>query len=423
MKKSILMLILIFFILNSMIAGKTAYLLSQNDPVGQKGTISFLLHTDKTYSNGKWEYNFTQTLVELPGLATCLLQRNFLNVGIFFLWAGNEVNRGFHIELIELPGPESYFLQFTWDAEKGLSEGYINGISLRCEGVRFEPWEIQGKATRYRVPNGPNRVTNVQFLSRYMPRKEAIMLVPEELLAKGKYLLGLHDLPAPLDIRGRKGKLLYASKMNDQKSVRDWILEGPGEISFEDNKMIMRSKTPNPPTRGTGHVNYWCPVEFPESFIVEWEFEPLKKHGLSIIFFAAKGENGEDIFDPVLPKRNGHYPHYTTGSIMNYHIIYFSNLPLYQTGNIATRMRKSNKFSDIAFGPISIKPNARDFQQMRLIKDRAHIQLLVNGKLCLDFTDPGEERWGPALTGGKIGLRQMAVTVGAYKNFQVWEFY
>lgn len=49
------------------------------------------------------------------------------------------------------------------------------------------------------------------------------------------------------------------------------------------------------------------------------------------------------------------------------------------------------------------------------------IIIIVNGKVCLDFADPGSERWGPVLGGGRISFRQMAVTMAAYRDFNVWE--
>ncbi len=58
---------------------------------------------------------------------------------------------------------------------------------------------------------------------------------------------------------------------------------------------------------------------------------------------------------------------------------------------------------------------------MRLIKDGAHIQLQVDGRVSIDYTDPGTARYGPIHTDGKIGLRQMQWTIAQYRNFRVWE--
>ena len=75
----------------------------------------------------------------------------------------------------------------------------------------------------------------------------------------------------------------------------------------------------------------------------------------------------------------------------------------------------------MALGQIGITPGVKEFHRMRMIKDGAHMQLQVNGKAYLDFADPGSERWGPVLGGGRISFRQMAATMAAYRNFNVWE--
>ncbi|UCH93305.1 MAG: DUF1961 family protein [Candidatus Aminicenantes bacterium] len=394
-----------------------------DNPVSREGTVSFILHTDKTYSNGKWEHVFTQPLVELPGLAKCILERSYANVSITFQWEKDEIHRGFYLVFKELPGPGKYFIQFTWDAGKGLADMYMNGISARKENSRYyTPWEVKGAAVSTRIPPGANRVTEVNVLSEYLPEEEALKQVPKELSGKMAHLLITKNLPSPLDMKKRKGKLLYASKMNNKASMMDWVLEGPAEIRFQDNMMIMRSQIPNPPDDSTGHFNYWCPVDFPGDFIAEWEFKPLKEPGLTHIFFAAKGVKGEDIFDPALPERDGHYSQYHSGAINNYYIIYYSNRRVLRTTNIATiYLTKSPNPSTLALGQIGITPGVMEFHRLRLIKDGGHIQLLVNGKVYLDCTDPGSDRWGPVLGGGKIGFRQMAETEAAYRNFNVWE--
>jgi hypothetical protein len=396
---------------------------SLDNPVKDSGAVSFILNTDKTYRNGSPEENFSQILLKLPGLATCLLQRDTSGIFITMQWDSGGTHTGYYILLTELPGPAKYHIQFTWDAEKGLSDGYFNGIPIRLENPLYcQRWEVKGTATRVYVPGGPNRVADVHVSNRYRPRDEAMTRVPKALKGKYDYLLGQKDLPPPMDIGGKKGKLLYSTRMDSEASMKDWVLEGPGIIDFVDNSTIMRSQIPNPPDGSTGHFNYWCPESFPDNIVVEWEFKPFTDKGVCHLFFAAKGQKGEDIFDSALPKRDGHFQQYINGVINNYYFIYFSNLDLMRTSNMATVwLAKSSKQSIMALGQIGITPGVKEFHRMRMIKEDAHMQLQVNGKVYLDFTDPGSERWGPVLGGGRISFRQMAVTMAAYRNFNVWE--
>ena len=93
-----------------------------------------------------------------------------------------------------------------------------------------------------------------------------------------------------------------------------------------------------------------------------------------------------------------------------------------RTSNVATTwFNKSSKQSVLALGQIGVTPGDKEFHKIRVIKDGAHMQIIINGKVCLDYTDPGNERWGKVLGCGKISFRQMAVTIAAYRNFNVWE--
>ncbi len=393
------------------------------DSLSQQGYISFTLQTDTTYRNGGNEDPFSQVLFDLPGLGTCAFERSHYSIFLYFVWANQTKHNGFYILFDELPGPEEYHIQFTWDARRGLADGYVNGVSFRTEREKYyQPWEVKGSATQIDIPPGPNKISNVDILAEYLPGETVKQKVPNSLLGKTAHLTSPSKLSSRIDVSERRGSLLYESKMDSEDSIGDWILEGPGEINFENSKMIMRSQIPDPPDGSTGHFNIWCPADFPENIIVEWDFQPLSDVGVCHIYTAARGKNGEDIFDPSLPPRDGHFQQYINDAINNYYTIYFTNRRMMRTTNFATSwLVKSSNASVMTLGQTAVAPGDKRFHRMRLIKEGGHIQLFTDDKLCLDFTDPGNERWGEILGGGKISLRQMAVTVAAYRNFQVWE--
>jgi len=418
---NVLTLLLIFIHTVNGFSLENTKILPLENPVHQRGTISFILKTDKTYSNGLWEYEFRQTLVELPGLARCVLLRQYDAVIIAFEW--ENVNTGFYLFLKELPGPETYHLLFTWDAERGFANGYFNGMLFRKENSKYySPWEPVGKATQVEIPLGPNRVTDIHVLSQYTQEDEAVTRIPKSLSGKKSNLMSQENFPAPMNVSKRKGKLIYTSKMSTQADIADWILEGPAEITFKENSMIMQSKVPNPPAGTNGHFNIWCPADFPKCFIAEWEYRPVSEYGISLVFFATRGLNGENIFDPTLAKRDGVFQPYVNGDIHNYWIVFYSNhLRMRVTNYATTYLNKSSPSSILSIGKTGIVPGSTVFHHVRLIKDDGHIQFQVNDKVVLDFIDTGSDRWGPVLDGGKFSFRQMAFTIGAYKNFNVWD--
>lgn len=388
-------------------------------PVSQTGTVTFQLSTDKTYRNGKGQENYSQQIVELPGIMQIEFRRRDPVVNIVWTWTrkSDEGMTKFHdilVDLADLPGPETYFLQFTWDSARGLSEAYFNGRPLRVPGARFSPWWVHTQATKLVTGEGALKIEQVEVKADYTPPQLAMAAVPDRFFGRHNHLIGFTRAPGEIDVTRRRGKLLYQSLMDSPESLEGWVAEGPMHRRYRDGSVLLRAAD------FANHFVFWCPQDFPERFVAEWDFEPLSHYGLAIVFFAARGQNGEDIFDPALPKRDGNFRHYIRGAITSYHISYFANIENFQMGRVDSNMRKNNQFYRVGGGPIAIPPGASGWHHMRLVKDGNHIQLSADGQVSVDWTDDNAERYGPPHGGGKIGLRQMSPTVGAYRNFRVW---
>ena len=211
-----------------------------------------------------------------------------------------------------------------------------------------------------------------------------------------------------------KGKLIYSNAFASEKDVKDWKMEGPGKIEFVDNAMQMYS--PNE----EGHHVFWCPVDFPKNFIAEWDAQNLETDaGLCIIFFAAKGLQGQSIFDSSMPKRTtGVFTDYTKGAMNCYHISYYANAqddPHRETANL----RKNKGFNLVLTGEKGIPIESKALHHVKLIKDNGHIIMFVDDRKIIDWIDDGI-KYNSILEDGKMGFRQMRWTRFQYKNFKVW---
>lgn len=412
---------LLLLFTGSVLAQETEKIHPLEKTVSSRGTISFVMRTDRTYQNGTWEHQFRQPLVELPGFSLIGLDRQYdaISIGMNFLNA--ESHSGFFLTCETLPGPESYHLLFTWDADEGLADAYINGTLFRTEDPKYyAPWEMKGRAEHVRIPPGPVHVSQLSIRDTYVRPEDVLPEVPEFLRGKRADLVRPGPLSPP-PIGTRKGRRIYSARLNREADIRDWVLEGPGDLRFENGSMVMKSILPEEPPGAKGHFNLWCPVDLPDRCILEWEYQPLSERAISLFFFAAKGWNGEDIFDPSLPARNGLFPTYIDGAIRNYWIVYHTNHQRMRTSNIATTyLYKSGKAALLSKGRSGIPPGSGRFHHLCLIKDGPRIQFQIDGTAVLDFTDPDSERYGRALTDGKFSFRQMEFTTSAYRNFSIW---
>ncbi len=249
-------------------------------------------------------------------------------------------------------------------------------------------------------------------LSEKMPKK--VHALDEKLTAFLEQVDAETKRTGKASTEFRKGKTLYSNQLQNAEDVQDWKMEGPGKIEFEKGWMHMYAP------EEAGHHVLWCPEDFPDSFVAEWELQNMETDaGLCIIFFAATGLNGEDIFDPSLQPRDGVFNKYTKGDLHNYHISYYANAK-HNPGRATSHLRKNKGFDKVQIGAPGIPMQSQKIHKIQLVKDKNRIVMHVDDRKIIDWTDDGKE-YGPPLKWGKIGFRQMQWTHFRYRNFNVWE--
>jgi hypothetical protein len=213
----------------------------------------------------------------------------------------------------------------------------------------------------------------------------------------------------------KKGAVLYHNDLRCEADIAGWVMEGPGQISFADNKLCMES-----PNEEFHHV-FWCPQDFPGSFIAEWSVQNLHPEaGLLIVFFAALGLKGEDIFVPALGPRGGAFPAYTRGDIKNYHISYYAN-GRNEPGRLNANLRKNKGFNFVQKGRPGIPLDSTSVHQITLVKADHQLVLFIDGREAINWLDTGKVA-GKAHGTGKIGFRQMKWSRFIYSGFTVYEY-
>lgn len=217
-----------------------------------------------------------------------------------------------------------------------------------------------------------------------------------------------------------KQKLIYENPLSRPEDVADFRLEGRAEVSFPAGRLRLQNVLDESLGQKANFV-YWCDRDFPCNLCVRWDFWPVKEPGLCILFFAAKGRNGEDLFSPSLKPRTGEYEMYHHGDINAYHISYFRRKYQEERSFHTCNLRKSYGFTLAATGadPIPSVCDARPPYHMEIVKLHDEITFSVNGLPVLHWADRDA---GPALGGGKIGFRQMAPLSAEYSALQVFGY-
>lgn len=217
-----------------------------------------------------------------------------------------------------------------------------------------------------------------------------------------------------------KSELIYENPLASETDIQDFVLEGSAVASFPQGRLRLENALSAAEGQKANYV-LWCPKDFPEDVYIEWDFWPVKEPGLAILFFAAKGKNGEDLFDPSLAPRTGEYPLYHHGDINAFHVSYFRRKEADERAFHTCNLRKSYGFHLVAQGgdPIPDVADAKGPYRAAVLKYRNTVRFFVNDLETFCFLDDGQT-YGPLLTGGKIGFRQLAPMIGEYANLKVY---
>ncbi|SFM43177.1 protein of unknown function [Gracilibacillus orientalis] len=213
---------------------------------------------------------------------------------------------------------------------------------------------------------------------------------------------------------------IYENALSSADSIEDWVNEGQVKTSTWNNKLLLENKLDPEEFGDHAHWLLWCPIEFPDKIMIEWDFYPLEEPGLCMMFFAATGIRGEDLFDPSLPKRTGFYPDYHSGKINTLHLSYFRHKHAEERAFRTCNLRKSHGFHLVtqAADPLPPVEDAINPYHMKLIKYEQFVHFYINDLHVLEWEDDGST-YGPIYQGGKIGFRQMAPMKAAYANLSI----
>lgn len=217
-----------------------------------------------------------------------------------------------------------------------------------------------------------------------------------------------------------KSELIYENPLASENDIRDFVLEGSAVTSFPQGRLRLENALSASEGQKANYV-LWCEKDFPADVYIEWNFWPVKEPGLAILFFAAKGKNGEDLFDPSLAVRTGEYPLYHHGDINAFHVSYFRRKEEDERAFHTCNLRKSYGFHLVAQGgdPIPDVADAKGPYKAAVLKYKNEVRFFVNDLETFCFVDDGKT-YGPLLKDGKIGFRQLAPMIGEYADLKVY---
>ena len=224
------------------------------------------------------------------------------------------------------------------------------------------------------------------------------------------------------------------SFVTDDKRTRlpdpqaEWIAEGWGGTDVCDGKLWVApvafdacGERAENPAREPSHMVVWNKNRFPADMMFEFTVNHHgSDDGLTLVFFAAEGLEGEGIFELTLPPRNGIYRNYNRGQLANYTVSYWSRNKaegaIKKGERYSNRVRK-NPGANMLVSNASLTDECNDCDfKVRILKVAGNISVEINGVVANHVVDPDAPHGG-----GYIGLRSMeGVDKVSYDDFRVW---
>lgn len=215
---------------------------------------------------------------------------------------------------------------------------------------------------------------------------------------------------------------MYRNPLASAADLDGWIAEGPARVEHRDGGMVLSSGADEAALAAAGrgdhaHFTYWCPEVFAADVEISWDFRPVGGEGLAMLFFAATGTGGRDLFDPALAPRTGYYPQYHSGDVSTLHVSYLRRKWPTERRFRTCNLRKSPGFRLVAQGadPLPGPGDADGHYRVSVTKLGADVRFAIDGLELFAYRDP------EPLGAGRIGFRQMSPLEAHYRNLHVNE--
>jgi hypothetical protein len=262
----------------------------------------------------------------------------------------------------------------------------------------------------------------------------ASALLADQQIGKPLDLDGLHlEHVYRNDFSGGDRVEFESAFVSDGKRTRrpnpdaEWVAEGQGGAAVCNGRLqvspVAFASCGRPVDRDSAepsHMVVWNKYRFPADLLFEFTVNHHGSNdGLTLVFFAAEGLEGQDIFAPDLPPRSGVYRNYNRGELRNYTVSYWSRNQkpsLVKRGERYTNRMRRNPGANKLSTEYSRTDRCSDCDyRVRILKAGGLIAVEINGEVVNQVIDP------EPLGSGFIGLRNMmGVDRVSYDDFEVW---
>jgi hypothetical protein len=170
-----------------------------------------------------------------------------------------------------------------------------------------------------------------------------------------------------------------------------WQLEGTGTATIENGHLVLQEDS-----GGIGVV-LWTQADWPSDVEFAFDLSFSNNRGIGVFFFAARGTQGEDLFETSTP-RTGEYEEYIRGEINAYSLSLHRYFPDGKN-NPGSNLRRNAGFNLLQTASPDPVLEANRGYHVVIRKEGGAIRVEVDGEVTHDYIDEDP------LGAGKIGFR------------------
>lgn len=250
--------------------------------------------------------------------------------------------------------------------------------------------------------------------------------LPIELAHRGKLLHTyaggeFEKLTPPTDDSWKSDLRL---SLTDPADLLHFHIQGCPYAPMIDSEGLRITTAPGDPLHNfdvvdLSHVYLWTRKFFEGDLHVRYEFQNLKRGGLSLLMLQCSGMQRDDFWLSHAPRTNGIMKTVCWEDVRNYHWEYLREMDDVRNDVASHAMQKNPWQQAMAFrvhGPLYPlgQWNTLDFLQVG-----PRIQCAINGDIVLDAIDAPDQNHGPVLSAGRVAIRCMTRTDIRIRNLEI----
>jgi hypothetical protein len=167
------------------------------------------------------------------------------------------------------------------------------------------------------------------------------------------------------------------------------------------------------------HVYLWSRDWFEGDLHISYEFQNLRRGGLSLLMAQCSGMQREDFWKSHRPRSNGIMKTVCWEDVRNYHWEYLREMDDVRNDVASHALLKNPWHHALGFAVHGPLYPLETWLRLDFLQTGGRIQCAINGQAVLDVEDRADQNNGPILTAGRFAIRCMTRTDIFIRNLSV----